>query len=117
MAVIPKKSLKQSDAVVTNSNILEYKELVLQQHDDSTNTHKYYAIYPNEEPGKTACRYGRVGRSQTETIIPFHETWKKYSEKIKKGYYLTGAAMPNEPGFILQNLLTLINEDECELPD
>ena len=72
---------------ITNRNITEYQDILMECHDDAKNQHKYYRFrIPLPNLSRFEVQYGRVGKTKTVREYPIGDLWDKFNEKVKKGY-------------------------------
>jgi predicted DNA-binding WGR domain protein len=100
--------------------ISQFRDILMECHDDAKNTHKYYHIHvPEEHASNFSIEYGRVGHSPNKLQYPVSDLWTKFNEKMRKGYKVLKISRWDERGTNFTEFLDkfLNGGDDCWLPE
>lgn len=114
------QDLDLSDGL-NEKEIYFFKEIDLKYFDDDNNqTEKYYNFRVLEKDSEFfEIEYGRIGRQSNKLVYPRKDLFKKFNEKIKKGYKVMSTRTFEGTGSLVYEFMKnhLNNGDDCWLPE
>jgi predicted DNA-binding WGR domain protein len=104
---------------LTKANIEEYRDILMEYHDDARNSHKYYYFHLEQNSNSFNIEYGRIGHKPNKLTYPKMKLWNKLQEKIKKGYKVLRISRHDERGNEFVDFLEkfLNGGEDCWLPE
>lgn len=99
--------------------ISDFRDILMECHDDTKNTHKYYHFHMTEDSNTFVVNYGRVNKTKTVKEYPISQLATKFMEKAKKKYKVIQYATWKDRSLKFDKFLEdfLGGGDDCWLPD
>ena len=103
---------------IDKKNILAYKDIFMECHDDLDNVHKFYCFHVAEPLSSFfEVQYGRIGKNPVTKDYHRHDLWRKINEKLKKGYEIIKIRKFNLGDINFDEFVQKFIGEDCFLPE